>query len=56
MTGQFNWFWGVIALGIVFLLAVWVVKPVDVSTQFVIFDGVGMERDITGLNQVRLRS
>lgn len=40
MTGQLNWFWGGIALGIVFLLAVWVVKPIGVSTQFVIFDGM----------------
>jgi len=40
MTGQLNWFWGGIALGIVFLLAVWVVKPIGVSTQFVIFDGI----------------
>jgi hypothetical protein len=40
MTGQLNWFWGGIALGIVFLLAVWVVKPIGVSTQFVILDGI----------------
>ena len=40
MTGQLNWFWGGIALGIVFLLAVWVIKPIGVSTQFVIFDGI----------------
>lgn len=40
MTGQLNWFWGGIALGIVFLLAVWIVKPIGVSTQFVIFDGI----------------
>ncbi len=40
MTGQLNWFWGGLALGIVFLLAVWVVKPIGVSTQFVILDGI----------------
>ncbi|MEX0999223.1 MAG: YeeE/YedE thiosulfate transporter family protein [Thermodesulfobacteriota bacterium] len=40
MTGQLNWFWGGITLGIVFLLAVWIVKPIGVSTQFVIFDGI----------------
>lgn len=40
MTGQLNWFWGGIALGIVFLLAVWIVKPIGVSTQFVILDGI----------------
>ncbi len=40
MTGQLNWFWGGIALGIIFLLAVWVVKPIGVSTQFVILDGI----------------
>ena len=40
MTGQLNWFWGGIALGIVFLMAVWLVKPIGVSTQFVILDGI----------------
>lgn len=40
MTGQLNWFWGGIALGLVFVLAVWFVKPIGVSTQFVIFDGI----------------
>lgn len=40
MTGQLNWFWGGIVLGIVFLLAVWIVKPIGVSTQFVILDGI----------------
>ena len=40
MTGQLKWFWGGIALGIVFLLAVWIVKPIGVSTQFVILDGI----------------
>ncbi len=40
MTGQWNWFTGGIALGVVFLLAVFLVKPIGVSTQFVIFDGI----------------
>lgn len=40
MTGQLNWFKGGILLGLVFLLAVLLVKPVGVSTQFVILDGV----------------
>ncbi|MGB2692565.1 MAG: YeeE/YedE thiosulfate transporter family protein [Thermodesulfobacteriota bacterium] len=40
MTGQLNWFWGGLALGLIFLIAVWIVKPIGVSTQFVIFDGV----------------
>ncbi|MEQ9618475.1 MAG: YeeE/YedE thiosulfate transporter family protein [Deltaproteobacteria bacterium] len=40
MTGQLNWFWGGLALGIVFVLAVWAVEPIGVSTQFVILDGI----------------
>lgn len=40
MKGQLNWFTGGIALGVVFLLAVLLVKPIGVSTQFVIFDGI----------------
>jgi hypothetical protein len=40
MTGQLNWFRGGIALGLVFLLAVFLVKPIGVSTQFVILDGI----------------
>ena len=44
MTGQLSWFWGGLALGIVFLLAVWVVKPIGVSTQFVILDGIVMSK------------
>ncbi len=35
-----GWFKGGCALGIVFLLAVLLVKPIGVSTQFVIFDGL----------------
>lgn len=38
--GQLNWWQGGIALAMVFLLAVWLVKPVGVSTQFVIADGL----------------
>jgi len=40
MTGQLNWWRGGIALGFAFLLAVWIVKPIGVSTQFVIADGI----------------
>ncbi len=40
MTGQLNWFKGGIALGLSFLLAVILVKPIGVSTQFVILDGM----------------
>ncbi len=40
MTGQLNWFRGGIALGVTFLLAVILVKPIGVSTQFVILDGM----------------
>ncbi|MBU0679784.1 MAG: YeeE/YedE family protein [Proteobacteria bacterium] len=40
MTGQLNWFKGGIALGLTFLLAVLLVKPIGVSTQFVILDGM----------------
>lgn len=35
-----NWFKGGSALGIAFLLAVVLVKPIGVSTQFVILDGI----------------
>ncbi|MBD3273981.1 MAG: YeeE/YedE family protein [Candidatus Marinimicrobia bacterium] len=40
MDGQLNWLKGGILLGLIFLLAVWLVKPIGVSTQFVIFDGI----------------
>ncbi len=40
MSGQLNWFKGGIALGFAFLVAVILVKPIGVSTQFVIFDGI----------------
>ncbi len=40
MTGQLNWFKGGIVLGLVFLFAVFLVKPIGVSTQFVILDGI----------------
>lgn len=40
MTGQLNWFTGGIVLGLVFLFAVFLVKPIGVSTQFVILDGI----------------
>jgi len=37
---QWNWLTGGTALAVVFLLAVALVKPIGVSTQFVIFDGI----------------
>ena len=37
---QWNWRVSGIALGLMFLLAVAFVKPIGVSTQFVIFDGI----------------
>lgn len=35
-----NWKWGGLALGLVFFVAVLLVKPIGVSTQFVILDGI----------------
>ncbi len=40
MTGQLDWLRGGIALALAFLIAVWLVKPIGVSTQFVIADGM----------------
>lgn len=40
MTGQLDWLKGGIALALAFLIAVWLVKPIGVSTQFVIADGL----------------
>lgn len=40
MKGQVNWFKGGLLLGAAFLLAVAFVKPVGVSTQFVIANGI----------------
>ncbi len=37
---QWDWLTSGIALGLVFLFAVALVKPIGVSTQFVIFDGI----------------
>ncbi|MDP0489075.1 MAG: YeeE/YedE thiosulfate transporter family protein [Fusobacterium sp. JB021] len=37
---QWSWFKGGIILGLIFVIAVALVKPIGVSTQFVIFDGV----------------
>ncbi|MGY0217678.1 YeeE/YedE thiosulfate transporter family protein [Endozoicomonadaceae bacterium StTr2] len=37
---QWNWKISGLALGLTFLLAVLLVKPIGVSTQFVIFDGI----------------
>lgn len=40
MSGQLNWFKGGLLLGAAFLVAVAFVKPIGVSTQFVIADGI----------------
>lgn len=40
MSGQLNWFKGGLLLGAAFLFAVALVKPIGVSTQFVIADGI----------------
>ena len=40
MSGQLNWFKGGLLLGVAFLCAVALVKPIGVSTQFVIADGI----------------
>lgn len=40
MTGQLTWFKGGLFLGLVFFLTVVFVKPIGVSTQFVILDGI----------------
>ena len=40
MNGQLNWFTGGLLLGAAFLCAVALVKPIGVSTQFVIADGI----------------
>ena len=40
MTGQLTWLKGGIFLGLVFFMTVLFVKPIGVSTQFVIFDGI----------------
>lgn len=40
MKKQLSWLKGGLLLGTVFLVAVWLVKPAGVSTQFVILDGI----------------
>ena len=40
MSGQLDWFKGGIVLGAVFFLIILFVKPIGVSTQFVILDGI----------------
>jgi len=40
MRGQLSWKQGGFALGLVFFIAILLVKPIGVSTQFVIFDGM----------------
>lgn len=40
MNEKFSWLKGGLLLGIVFLAAVWLVKPVGVSTEFAIVDGI----------------
>ena len=43
MQIKWNWLKGGALMGMVFLLAVILVKPLGVSTQFVIFDGIVMD-------------
>ncbi len=40
MSEKLSWLKGGLLLGVVFLAAVWLVKPIGVSTQFVILDGI----------------
>ncbi len=40
MNEKFSWLKGGLLLGVVFLAAVWLVKPVGVSTEFAIVDGI----------------
>ncbi len=40
MNEKYNWLKGGLLLGSVFLVAVWLVKPVGVSTEFAIVDGI----------------
>lgn len=44
-----NWFKGGLLLGAVFFMAVFFVKPIGVSTQFVIFDGILWNRIDTSI-------
>jgi len=49
MTGQLDWLRGGIALAFAFLITVWMVKPIGVSTQFVIADGMAWDLVSPGL-------
>lgn len=40
MNKKWNWLTSGIFLGLAFLIAVWVIKPIGVSTQFVILNGI----------------
>ncbi len=40
MNKKWNWLTGGLLLGLIFLLAAWIVKPIGVSTQFVILNGI----------------
>ncbi|NQU50934.1 MAG: YeeE/YedE family protein [Bacteroidetes bacterium] len=40
MKEKYSWLLGGVLLGVVFLSAVWLIKPIGVSTQFVIVDGM----------------
>ena len=59
MNEKYSWLKGGLLLGIVFLAAVWLVKPIGVSTQFVILDGIvwnlinpGLITETEGADQV----
>ena len=40
MKGQLSWVWGGVALGGVFVLAIALVQPIGVSTQYVVVDAI----------------
>lgn len=40
MNSEWSWQQGALSLGLVFFMAVFLVKPIGVSTQFVILDGI----------------
>ena len=40
MNKKWNWLPSGIILGLIFLIAIWAIKPIGISTQFVILDGI----------------